>query len=380
MVARKEDHPKEILSLSLFVQSKQSAPSLWRQWPIAWSALKNPYGFPKMNDPDVLLSQIRNLPVSATTNWLERSVNMKKSFSLVPALPIAAFVLLISQAAMAQATGQDWPKRVLITNDNGIADTKMIQLAQAFAKVAETYVAAPLQDRSGTSHSVTQKRKFDVERRELGEGIVAYGIDGTPAECILFGLQGLLRDKQPDLVISGVNGGENAGMEWLFSGTIGAARMATVLGVPAIAVSGLSSQHPQNYPVVMQWVVELARSKIVRELKPSQYLAVSIPRVKFSEIKGVDVTSRPFIAMGVQAKTFNSQNTSPKRETWEFENYAYRGSIPADSDLASYKANRIAIVLMRADENDYENIGEFKKRLSEIPGWPSGSSSEKKSP
>lgn len=279
-------------------------------------------------------------------------------------------LLLTTVPALAQppATASVWPKRVLITNDNGIADAKMIQLARAFAKVAETYVAAPLEDRSSTTHSVTMKRKFEVERRDLGEGIVAYGVDGTPAESVLFGLQGLLRDKPPDLVISGVNGGENTGMEWLFSGTIGAARMATALGVPAIAVSGLSARHFQNYPVVMQWVVELTRSKLVRELKPGQYLTVSFPRVPFAEIKGVDVVARAFIPMGVQAKPFESQNS--KRETWEFEHYTGKGAVPAESDLASYSKNRIVIVVMRADENDYDGIQTFRKRAAELPAWP----------
>lgn len=127
----------------------------------------------------------------------------------------------------------------------------------------------------------------------------------------------------------------------------------------------------------MQWVVELSRSKIVRELKPGQYLTVSIPRVKASEIKGIDVVSRAFIAMGVEAKPFVRRETTSNREVWEFERFSYKGTVPPESDLASYRANRIVIVSMQADENDYARIQEFKKRVSEIPAWP-GAAQEKK--
>jgi 5'-nucleotidase len=291
---------------------------------------------------------------------------------------IAPLLLLsvIALPASAQPTDSSWPKRVLITNDNGIDDAKMMHLAKAFAKVTETYVAAPLQDRSGTSHSVTPNRKYEVEHKDFGAGIVAYGVDGTPAEAVIFGLQGLLRDKPPDLVISGVNGGENAGMEWLFSGTVGAARMAAVLGVPALAVSGLSARHFQNYPVVMQWIVELSRSKLVRSLKPGQYLTVSLPRVPFVEIKGVEIIHRAFLPMGVKAEAFKSQREA-KRETWEFERYEYKTALPEKSDLASYQANHIVLVVMRADENDYDAIRTFQTQPDAIPKWPPTSAEKK---
>ena len=86
------------------------------------------------------------------------------------------------------------------------------------------------------------KGGLEVERREIGEGIEAFAVDGTPGDCVALALTGLMTDP-PDLVISGINGGANVGAEWLFSGTIGAARVAS-LGVPAVAVSGLDDDLP----------------------------------------------------------------------------------------------------------------------------------------
>jgi 5'-nucleotidase len=116
---------------------------------------------------------------------------------------------------------------VLITNDNGIEDVKIVELARAFSEIAETYVVAPLEDRSGSTHylTVTQRGSFRVERRQIGKGIHAYAVDGFPADCVVLALTGIMKDSPPDLVISGINGGPNLGKDWLFSGTIGAARV-----------------------------------------------------------------------------------------------------------------------------------------------------------
>lgn len=130
-----------------------------------------------------------------------------------------------SSSGEAKEISAPWPRRVLITNDDGINDIKIIEFAKAFATIAETFIVAPLQDESGSSHymSVIAKRTLEVEPRSLGEGIHAYGVDGYPGDCVIFALFVLMKDKPPDLVISGINGGPNLGADWIASGTIGAA-------------------------------------------------------------------------------------------------------------------------------------------------------------
>ena len=102
-----------------------------------------------------------------------------------------------------------WPKRVLITNDDGINDSNMLALARAFSQVCETYVIAPQEDKSGTTHLVSAFRThfLSVESYDLGSGIRGYGVDGYPGDCVLLALQGILLDNPPDLVIAGINGG-----------------------------------------------------------------------------------------------------------------------------------------------------------------------------
>jgi len=162
-------------------------------------------------------------------------MNMKKTKILL----LTVFFLL-SMSLNAQDTEVKWPKSVLITNDDGIGDEKMIAMALAFSEIAETYIIAPIDDKSGSSHyaSVFSKNFLTAEKQDIDNSITAYQVDDYPADCIFLGLKGLMKDNPPDLVISGINGGPNLGYDWMASGTIGAARMAAFWGVPAIAVSG----------------------------------------------------------------------------------------------------------------------------------------------
>lgn len=268
--------------------------------------------------------------------------------------------------------GDDWPKRVLITNDNGIRDIKIVELARAFAKIAETYVVAPLKDQSGSTHYLTATRRgsLKVERRQIGEGIKAYAVDGYPADCVLLAIAGIMRDNPPDLVISGINGGPNLGIDWIFSGTIGAARIASFAGFPAIAVSGLDDDMSDAVDATNRWVIRLAQSPLVRELKSQQYLTVSIPRLHPEEIKGVRVAERALLTASPVFEKVSSGDAENDQETWRFvgtQKLDY--SLPSDSDIALYNEGYIVIVTMVCDEHDYELLSQLKDNIGKIPEW-----------
>lgn len=266
----------------------------------------------------------------------------------------------------------EWPQRVLITNDNGIEDVKIIELARAFSKVAETYVVAPREDRSSSTHymTATQKGSLKVERRPIGEGIHAYAVDGFPADCVVLALTGIMKDNPPNLVISGINGGPNLGKDWLFSGTIGAARVASFAGFPAIAVSGLDDDVPEMVEAVNRWVVRLAQSPLVRELKPQQYLTVSIPRVLPGEIQGVCIAERAgLLEKPVFAKA-DSSDLEDGQELWRIigtEKLNY--SLPKNCDISLYNLGYIVVIPMVCDEHDYRLLTGLRNEQGRLPKW-----------
>src|ERR1044071_9680058 len=124
--------------------------------------------------------------------------------------------------------------RILIANDDGI-EAPGIRLLEKIARElsSDVWVVAPEMEQSGASHSLTTRRPLRLN--EVGER--RYAVDGTPTDCVLLAVKKLLRDRLPDLVLSGVNGGSNVGEDLTYSGTVAAAMEATLLGIPAMALS-----------------------------------------------------------------------------------------------------------------------------------------------
>src|ERR1700724_204666 len=124
--------------------------------------------------------------------------------------------------------------RILISNDDGIESPGLKLLARIARDLSEdVWVVAPEQEQSGASHSLTTRRPLrmrEVARRR-------YMVDGTPTDCVLIAVKRLLRDRPPDLVLSGINAGSNVGEDLTYSGTVAAAMEATLLGIPAMALS-----------------------------------------------------------------------------------------------------------------------------------------------
>ena len=294
---------------------------------------------------------------------------------LVVALPCLGACSSGSGAAPA-AGGTRWPGRILVTNDNGIDDTGMIELARALAGVAETHVVAADRDRSGTSNLMSGARRgeFRVQRRDLGVGIEAWALDGYPADCVLFALAGPLRDRPPDLVVSGINGGPNLGDDWFGSGTIGAARTAAYLGIPSVAVSGLEDDDPDAVRAAVRWVVELVQSDAVRALRAPQYLTVSLPQVHPAEVAGVEVVTRARGVITGLARPLPG-HADDTYQTWRLELTPRPETAPEASDVAANGRRSIAVVPMRVDESDPQMLAWLRGTAGLLPEWSSAPAS-----
>ena len=125
--------------------------------------------------------------------------------------------------------------RILITNDDGISSPILPILARRAEELGEVTVIAPKVEQSGKSHAIDFTRPIEIKRVDIGEGIRAYSMDSTPADCVRFAVCGL--KEHFDLVISGVNRGFNLGKDIVYSGTIGAIFEAARLGIKGVALS-----------------------------------------------------------------------------------------------------------------------------------------------
>ncbi len=150
---------------------------------------------------------------------------------------LAPFALMIFVLAACDGGHAEPTLRVLVTNDDGVGAPGISAVVEELAKnpQLEVSVIAPAQNRSGSGQQTTQN-SIDATMAETAAGFEATALSGFPADCVLFGvLKGL--PSRPDVVVSGINAGQNIGELIDISGTVGAALWAARLGIPAIAVS-----------------------------------------------------------------------------------------------------------------------------------------------
>ncbi len=176
--------------------------------------------------------------------------------------------------------------RVLVSNDDGV-DARGIQvLARRLAEVGEVTVVAPDRDRSGASNSLT----LDQPVRAVQLDPSRWRVAGTPTDCVHLALSGLL-ERQPDIVVSGINDAANLGDDVIYSGTVSAAMEGRFLGLPSIAVSLASRNHaPLHFDSAADAVLLLMRRLLVDPLPADTILNVNVPDRPWAEIRGLAVT------------------------------------------------------------------------------------------
>ncbi|MEZ5065426.1 MAG: 5'/3'-nucleotidase SurE [bacterium] len=143
--------------------------------------------------------------------------------------------------------------RILLSNDDGVLARGLRALRAAFVQAGhEVFVVAPDREQSASSHSITLDRPLRL--REVEPGV--HAVDGTPTDCVLVGMHGLM-EQRPDLVVSGINHGPNMGEDVTYSGTVAAAFEGYILGVPSLAASMRDREHG-DYEAAAGVVVQLA--------------------------------------------------------------------------------------------------------------------------
>jgi len=179
--------------------------------------------------------------------------------------------------------------RILVSNDDGYQARGLQTLARCLADFAEVIVVAPDRNRSGASNSLTLETPLRVERAEEN----VYYVNGTPTDCVHVAITGLL-EREPDVLVSGINHGANLGDDVLYSGTVAAAMEGRFLGIPAIAVSLVQQSEDGHFETAAELVRRLIERTLMDPLPRDTILNINVPDVPASEVRGVRATRLGF--------------------------------------------------------------------------------------
>jgi len=176
--------------------------------------------------------------------------------------------------------------KILISNDDGYRARGILALREALVGLADLTVVAPDRNKSGASNSLT----LDVPLRVTRSDTDCYVVTGTPTDCVHLAISGLF-DFEHDMVVSGINDGENLGDDVLYSGTVAAAVEGRFLGLPTIA---FSLQRPESGDADFSAAAKVARLMVghllAKPLDRSMILNVNLPHLPFEQLRGFRTT------------------------------------------------------------------------------------------
>lgn len=249
--------------------------------------------------------------------------------------------------------------KVLLTNDDGIDSPSLRALYFELKKKGhDVFAIAPMQQQSGMSHSVTVFGPI-MTRNIIDGDFCGVGVFGTPADCVKLGL-GHMAPFQPDLVISGINQGPNAGPDIYYSGTVAAASEAAQAGVPAMAFSHLTFSGPKDLDKIAAHAINVAESVDWKKIPAGRVVNVNYPDRLLEECKGVRVCPHS------QAPWPNNyeQRTDPRGEAyWWFNSRLDPRKFGTGSDRELLNQGFITITPLLLDRTDHDALAALAKMV-----------------
>lgn len=246
----------------------------------------------------------------------------------------------------------DHKPQILITNDDGISAHGIAALIAAAKPFGNLLVVAPDKPQSGMGHAITIHDPIRLSKSTLYSDIEAYACSGTPVDCIKLGMFELLKRK-PDLILSGINHGENSSTNVLYSGTMSAAIEGAMEGVPSIGFSLADYASDADFSAAQFYVSRVLKAFFEKGFEPSICLNVNIPKGTKSQIKGIKICKQ---AHAYWADRFEKRQDQFGRSyywlTGEFADIDQR----KDTDLHALKEGYVSIVPTQYDLTAYDQI------------------------
>jgi len=251
---------------------------------------------------------------------------------------------------------------ILVTNDDGITAPGIRALVDVSQQIGDVVVVAPDSPQSGMGHAITISGPIRLHPVEVFDGIEAYECSGTPVDCVKLAKNVVLKDRPPDLCVSGINHGSNASINIIYSGTLSAAMEASLESIPSIGFSLLDYSHEADFEPGKAYVGQLIRFVLENGLQEGSLLNVNIPNLPEAELKGIKVCRQAdarWVEEFVEAKDPRGQNyywltgrfvnedQEEDTDIWALQN-GYLSVVPSMHDLTDYRSLKLLKESMEA--------------------------------
>jgi 5'-nucleotidase len=252
--------------------------------------------------------------------------------------------------------------RILVTNDDGIHAPGLATLEEIARELSDdVWVVAPESDQSGVSHSLSLNDPLRL--RQVSEQ--RFAVKGTPSDCVILGVRHILGDHGPDLILSGVNRGQNVAEDVTYSGTIAAAMEGTILGIRSIALSqayGAGGRSALKWDCAREHGPKVVRKILETGIEPGILINVNFPDCEPDAVQGVAVAAQGFRN---QALLSIDARVDGRGNPYFWLAFAKARFEPGHgSDLKAIAEKRISVTPLRLDLTDEPTLTRFAQAFA----------------
>ncbi|MDL2208519.1 5'/3'-nucleotidase SurE [Parabacteroides sp. OttesenSCG-928-O15] len=248
---------------------------------------------------------------------------------------------------------------ILVTNDDGVDAKGINELIGCLKDLGDLLVFAPNGPRSGMSSAITSHLPLTYKLIKKENGLTVYSCSGTPVDCVKLAISEVA-DRQPDLLVSGINHGGNMAIAVNYSGTMGAAIEGCIFDVPSLGVSLLDHSDEADFTESCRLARMVARRILKEGLPQGTYLNLNVP--KTPQVQGLKICRQ---ADGKWVKEF-MRSEAPRGESvfWLTGDFENRKPIHPENDTLALDSGYASLVPCKIDVTDYD----YMNRLKELFG------------
>jgi 5'-nucleotidase len=241
--------------------------------------------------------------------------------------------------------------RILLSNDDGILAPGLSALHAAVASAGEVTVAAPDSPQSAAGHAITLTHPLSVQRVKLAGGFEGMSIDGRPADCVRLAIRNLM-DHRPDLVLSGINAGNNVGINVFYSGTVAAAAEAAMFGIAAVAFSA-SMEGEVDFARIGALCRSVLDCLLAKGLSPGELVSVNIPALLPGQPRGVKVVRQS--TAGIE-DLYDCRKDEAGNECYHIGTEYSFGPCDDDTDVIALGQGYITVTPLHIDLTNHKQL------------------------
>lgn len=251
-------------------------------------------------------------------------------------------------------------KTILVTNDDGITSKGIACLVAVMKHFGRVVVVAPSSPQSAKGHGISINDPLRMKKVSVfGSDVEAYESSGTPADCIKMAKAILFKDKEPDLVVSGVNHGSNAAVNIVYSGTVSGAMEAGLEGIPAVAFSLLNWSHDADFSMCEPFINQIVQEAMSGGIPKYSIWNVNIPNLPAEQIKGIEVCRQ---AHSKWVEKFDQREDPYGQSYYWLTGKFVNLDDGQDTDEYYLGQGYVTIVPVHSDHTAYEHIDKLKSR------------------